>query len=600
MDTFDEIVQLDDDIPMSAQVKNQQYTMINSWMIPDLSMRFLDQGSIQDENQDNVWTNLATVGDIEGITDESFAVTTPQPQLYIAQNNQVIDTFWIEGNINILVKVKTNTFATIDNSEGQTIGDGTLVVYARNYSNTYSHTDTNSVGGVATIPLSTSDDSNNTTGTYSLDYDNESSGPFTPGEEIALADYSASGIIVSLDDQGTTGTITYILTSSTNFSNNDSFSGNSSGSSADVNGAPTPLVAGYTDITLTFASTSQDLGNGNGSAPYDCTIDCNTRPLDEVYEYLKYITAKEYTGTLNGTTGNQYQAVGDIYLAYDTQTGNFSQGGLLTGATSGATGYIVADHDSGASGFLCLRQVKGIFQNNESITDETAGAALVNGNAESIPRVEAAPFGTLAGGKFFAARGVWIYNMDASDANNYELIDSTGTRQIPPATVSITVSNTASGDRVSIFETTGSGSEEIDKEQYSSHATNNSSASTSYEVAASTPIQSDTPTTGSLRIVDSSTRTEERIAYTSWTGNVFTLTSSHSGGYDSTDFAYVPYIDEQATSDSVSKSITYTADRNVVTRVRIVGMLPYSVPGKITSSGLSVTVIRTTDSNYTP
>ena len=37
-DTFDELGQLDDNEPMTAQVKDQQYTQVNDWNIPDLSM----------------------------------------------------------------------------------------------------------------------------------------------------------------------------------------------------------------------------------------------------------------------------------------------------------------------------------------------------------------------------------------------------------------------------------------------------------------------------------------------------------------------------------------------------------------------------------
>ena len=45
-DEFDELGQLDDNEPMTAQVKDQAYTLVNSWQIPDLSMRFLESGSV--------------------------------------------------------------------------------------------------------------------------------------------------------------------------------------------------------------------------------------------------------------------------------------------------------------------------------------------------------------------------------------------------------------------------------------------------------------------------------------------------------------------------------------------------------------------------
>jgi hypothetical protein len=66
-------------------------------------------------------------------------------------------------------------------------------------------------------------------------------------------------------------------------------------------------------------------------------------------------------------------------LAYQSQTGNYTVGNILTGATSGATARIVADSDSGVTGTLSLRSITGIFQNNEIITDGATGSAQVNG-----------------------------------------------------------------------------------------------------------------------------------------------------------------------------------------------------------------------------
>lgn len=66
-------------------------------------------------------------------------------------------------------------------------------------------------------------------------------------------------------------------------------------------------------------------------------------------------------------------------LAYDTQTGNFTVGNTLTGATSGATGRITADTDAGATGTLTLQDVVGTFVDNEIIGDGGTGSATANG-----------------------------------------------------------------------------------------------------------------------------------------------------------------------------------------------------------------------------
>ena len=151
-----------------------------------------------------------------------------------------------------------------------------------------------------------------------------------------------------------------------------------------------------------------------------------------------------------------------------------------------------------------------------------------------------------------------------------------------------------SGDRVSVFRTTGD-NETIDKTYLHSHTSNNSSATTSWEVDSSTPIPADTPSAGYIRLVKTSSNTEERKTYNSWSGNIFTLSSAHSGGYGATDTAYVPYIDEQATGTTISKSVTYVSDRYVLTRARVKGILPFNITGQVTSAGYSTTAIRTTD-----
>lgn len=64
-------------------------------------------------------------------------------------------------------------------------------------------------------------------------------------------------------------------------------------------------------------------------------------------------------------------------LDYSGQTSNFKIGQLVTGATSNATGQILADDDGGTAGTLTLSDVQGEFQPGEPLTDESGGAATV-------------------------------------------------------------------------------------------------------------------------------------------------------------------------------------------------------------------------------
>lgn len=96
------------------------------------------------------------------------------------------------------------------------------------------------------------------------------------------------------------------------------------------------------------------------------------------------LTAKVVGRQRNGTNSAWYYIAcnalrGVATLNYDTQTGNFTAGNIVTGATSGASARIVADSDSGTTGTLSLQDIIGTFIDNEIITDGATGSATVNG-----------------------------------------------------------------------------------------------------------------------------------------------------------------------------------------------------------------------------
>ena len=87
------------------------------------------------------------------------------------------------------------------------------------------------------------------------------------------------------------------------------------------------------------------------------------------------------SATTNGTVTAHNVTINNItVLNYDGQTVNFTAGNTLTGGTSGATATIVSDVDAGATGTLTIKDVTGIFIDNEAITGSGGGAAVVNGD----------------------------------------------------------------------------------------------------------------------------------------------------------------------------------------------------------------------------
>lgn len=114
-------------------------------------------------------------------------------------------------------------------------------------------------------------------------------------------------------------------------------------------------------------------GSFNTDAPIVVPASVSIRGDDE-YETILVKT----TSTASSVSDNtllRYR----VTLGYDTQTGNFAAGLVLTGAISGATARIISDLDSGSTGTLTLYKLYGQFQDNETITDTGTGSALVNG-----------------------------------------------------------------------------------------------------------------------------------------------------------------------------------------------------------------------------
>lgn len=556
--------------------------------------------SIVGASGERVWANLYSIGTIAANT-----------QLYVTQSFSTFPSspWWGAGHLDRL-------FLTSDGFDAGLIDDGLLTVYARDYTRLYDNfTADVSGGGRSPVPLATSADVNNTSGYYTMTVTG-SSGTWNVGNYIYYDNGGAltwstttkKGIITAVAGSN----LTYgLLGDLTNFSASGTESVKEYTGTADGDASATDITAvnpaGPTTgnpaaITVTFGYTSQDIGDGGGNQPYSVTIDMNgNTSIAELYNRLKYLTRRGETTTIDDNTptpqtiiGNQYIAIGDILLPYDGQSTSFVQGETINGQDSGATGIVTADNTTDT--ILTIRDVRGTFQDDENLRSGATVRAVANipTGAESITPVKVNPFGTKAGDNFFGARGIWLANTGAY-ANNFELIDNNGERRIPPTTVPVTVNKVVAGDRVSVFIADATDSNNIKKDFFTSHASANSGSSTTFTVTATIPADTPYPT-GFIRIRKTSTGVEERLAYTTWSGTAFTLSSSHSGGYDGTDTAYVGYIDDTASGTSMSTSVQYVTERPITVRVRKKGIQPFITTGSLNSGGYTVDAIRISDS----
>lgn len=503
---------------------------------------------------ENLWSNIYTLGSIEEDLTES-----EEQQVYIEQDGSRIfsgSEWWPEGagsattrQVDVLIKTK---------EAGTEVNNGLITVFLRHYqtqptatnpADLYDHFEIDlSAGGRNAVPLATANDLNNTSyqstvsgytditvafvnGTVSYD---AVTGPFQNFEEVTWT--GGSGIF--LDQTTTTGAGTMTLGNVTPSDwplTGETLTGTSSSATA---GADADMVEAY--------KMARNFDQG-ADYNYSVIIGCFSRPLTEVYEYLKYVTR-----------------VGSPFLTYPT---TYPEGGPLSHTTVEGQLYIRAHEDTQTS------------------------------PTNTFSPVKASPFGTFAGGKFFGAQGVWVQNMDSADVQNFQLIDSDGNTRTPPNQQSITITNLLSDDRVSVFRTAAG---EIDRDIYTADTGNDTGNGT---FIVNEAIEVDTPTTGVIRVVDTSDTTnsrEIRYTYTSWATSTFTLSGTLDRQYTETDdTVYVPFIDAAASGTSVSVTVIYTADRTVLLRVRRytpTAIIPFETTGTFLSTGYTTGAIRTTDS----
>jgi len=337
---FASAAQMDDDYAFVSDTPTV-YRFVNDWAFGNLQedFKYLEGGAIESSDGNYLWSNLYSIG-----TQEEGS------QLYMIQNDEELTPWWISGNIDILVPVLSGgSWIPSDNTAG-TPTNGGVWIYVREFGDTFDHNFADLSGGGRTpIGINTAKDSGNRSGELYLSV--VSSTGFTADNFVKGSTSGAIGKITSISSNDIYlsavrgGTF---VTSETLTEYSDREAQTATGESTTNDGATayTNVVAGYTDITDTFGLISRDLNNGNGSQNYDVEIDCATRPMTEVYEWLKYLTRYGSTGatyTVNGDDGQEYRSCSEGTYT-DVKVAPF---GTLAGTTFyGARGVWVTNYSS--------------------------------------------------------------------------------------------------------------------------------------------------------------------------------------------------------------------------------------------------------------
>lgn len=226
-----------------------------------------------------------------------------------------------------------------------------------------------------------------------------------------------------------------------------------------------------------------------------------------------------------------------------------------------------------------------------------ASASTINGvegwryralNAAYDPNA-AAPFGLVAGGKWFVAQGWWVAGVLPADSQKYQLTSHDGTVMTAPISAFVTIGNLTAGDRVLAGRDNGSGG--FLTTEYTLNGATTSGGNT---CVVNEAIKADTPTTGFLRV------NGVPYTYTSYVAGTKTFTISGTWGqiHANASPAWVPFLDKVAAGATESATFTYASDFTGRVKVRQGGatpIKPFETTFSVSSGGGGTNLIRTLD-----
>lgn len=279
----------------------------------------------------------------------------------------------------------------------------------------------------------------------------------------------------------------------------------------------------------------------------------------------------------NQTAEGTVSGYSDISITFGTISRDLNNGG-------GSVNYDVEIDCAGRSMTQVYEYLKYVCRYGETTLqlDGDDGQEYRCCDEGNYAEIKEAPFGTIAGGVVYGARGVWFTNYLAP---NFVLIDASGTTQAPPDYQKVNCNHPSlSGCNILVAESLA---EAIIKDQYTISSVTSNSITMDASINANKAPQS-----GVVKVGDTA------YAYTSFAGAVLSGVTPDPTG--ETGDAYIPLLN--VTADAVqelSDNLIYTGDITVMTSVRKYGFKPYDVETTFGSAGLTFTPILADDPQAT-
>jgi len=331
-----------------------------------------------------------------------------------------------------------------------------------------------------------------------------------------------------------------------------------------------------------------------------------TFTINQLYERAKWLTRDGSSSTLYGLNGELFRGITHEITLSGASSGTFNA--FEPVSWSGGTGQMLAinNQTAGSATKMWIQLLTGVAPTNAQLITGVTSTATATASGSALERPVSKPFiGQSTGSAIIGAYGIGVETADLAATD--KLFDLTNTPVTPPNNVTFTVGGVVSAeDRILVAPWDGStldpqGNPAIDTNQLSLNVTLNTNNITS--VVVSTPIPSDTPSSGYIRVEDNSGKFR-RLHYSSWTGSTFTVdtvdgnedfgTVNATAGND----VYIAYIDELASASSASFTAVYSSNRNLVVIVRDGGGTPikeFITSAVFGAANTTVTAIRTSD-----
>lgn len=361
---------------------------------------------------------------------------------------------------------------------------------------------------------------------------------------------------------------------------------------ADLNNTTeTATVSGWTEITNTEGYRAIDVNNDSSDEYYYSEWNKATYTINQFYERIKYLTRRGSEDLLYGKTGELVRGITHELALTTPRSGTFSATELIS--WTGGTGIMFAIDSTTAGTKMWIQVLTGTAPTTGTLI---TGASTATATTTGAPTERTLSFPLCGASTGSAIIGSYGFGIEVADLSSSDKVfDLTNTQRQAPNYVTFTVGGLVSGeDRVLVGPSDGGS---LDVDQFTTDATYSGAAVTTIKVSPAIPA--DTPATGTIR-VECDSGIYKRIAYSSYAGDEFTVTSTDFSSDNATsgNNCYISYIDNIASDTSISFTTIYSSNRDLFIRVRDGGVSPiktFETTGTLGSAGGSSTAIRTAD-----